>query len=166
MLKKPPYNKKMSIHILEMPLDFGGNRHGSDMGPSAIRLAGLKDRLQKLGLETKKYFSPIELTPQEYEDEGEENARFLKPIVMACNQLALQVETALKQGAFPLVLGGDHSISLGTLAGLSSYCREKDCSLVSSTSMPTEILTPPKPHPRETFTACVWRHRADMAFQN
>ncbi|NMA56682.1 MAG: arginase, partial [Treponema sp.] len=40
----------MSIHILEMPLDFGGNRHGSDMGPSAIRLAGLKDRLQKLGL--------------------------------------------------------------------------------------------------------------------
>ena len=128
MLKKPPYNEKMSIHILEMPLDFGGNRHGSDMGPSAIRLAGLKDRLQKLGLETKKYFSPIELTPQEYEDEGEENARFLKPIVMACNQLALQVETALKQDAFPLVLGGDHSISLGTLAGLSSYCREKDCS--------------------------------------
>jgi len=114
----------MNIHILEMPLDFGGNRHGSDMGPSAIRLAGLKERLLSLGHATKKYFSPIELHPQEYEEQGDPEARYLKPIVLACNQLAIQVETALKTGAFPLVLGGDHSISLGTLAGLSSACKE------------------------------------------
>jgi arginase len=116
----------MNIHILEMPLDFGGNRHGSDMGPSAIRLAGLKERLKNLGHETKKYFSPIELHPQEYEEQGDPEAKYLKPIVLACNQLAIQVETAYKTDAFPLVLGGDHSISLGTLAGISSACKEDE----------------------------------------
>lgn len=116
----------MNIHILEMPLDFGGNRHGSDMGPSAIRLAGLKDKLTALGHETKKHFSPIELHPQEYEEQGDPEAKYLKPIVLACNQLAIQVETAYKSGAFPLVLGGDHSISLGTLAGISSACKEDE----------------------------------------
>ena len=95
----------MNIHILEMPLDFGGNRHGSDMGPSAIRLAGLKDRLKTLGHETKKYFSPIELHPQEYEEQGDPEAKYLKPIVLACNQLAIQVETAYKTDAFPLEIG-------------------------------------------------------------
>ncbi|HOS29533.1 MAG TPA: arginase [Treponemataceae bacterium] len=116
----------MNVHILEMPLDFGGNRHGSDMGPSAIRLAGLKERLIALGHETKKYFSPIELHPQEYEEQGDPEAKYLKPIVLACNQLAIQVETAYKTDAFPLVLGGDHSISLGTLAGISSACKEDE----------------------------------------
>ncbi len=116
----------MNIHILEMPLDFGGNRHGSDMGPSAIRLAGLKDKLTALGHETKKHFSPIELHPQEYEEQGDPEAKYLKPIVLACNQLAIQVETAYKTDAFPLVLGGDHSISLGTLAGISSACKEDE----------------------------------------
>src|SRR5574344_1271724 len=119
----------MNIHILEMPLDFGGNRHGSDMGPSAIRLAGLKERLLSLGHKTQKYFSPIELHPQEYEEQGDPKAKYLKPIVLACNQLALQVETAYKAGAFPLVLGGDHSISLGTLAGISSACKEDEKAL-------------------------------------
>ncbi|HPX25680.1 MAG TPA: arginase, partial [Treponemataceae bacterium] len=53
-------------------------------------------------------------------------AKYLKPIVLACNQLAIQVETAYKTDAFPLVLGGDHSISLGTLAGISSACKEDE----------------------------------------
>ncbi len=110
----------MKIHILEMPLDFGANRHGSDMGPSAIRLAGIRETLQRLDHETVKYFSPVKINPQEYETEGNPQAKYLRPIVTACTQLAENVQTAIDDGAFPLILGGDHSIALGTLAGLAA----------------------------------------------
>jgi arginase len=116
----------MKIHILEMPLDFGASRHGSDMGPSAIRLAGLKDTILKLNHEIDRYFSPIALQPQEYENQGDPKAKYLQPIVTACNQLAVEVEKTVQDNAFPLVLGGDHSIVLGSLAGLSSLYSAKN----------------------------------------
>ena len=115
----------MDITVLEMPLDFGANRHGSDMGPSAIRLAGLKEMIHSLGHKTVKHFSPMQIPPQEYQNEGNPKAKYLGPIVTACNQLATEVEAALSAGSFPLVLGGDHSIVLGTLAGVSSYAKTK-----------------------------------------
>lgn len=110
----------MKVRVFEMPLDFGANRHGSDMGPSAIRLAGLKKTLCALNLEPEEYFSPISINPQEYEPEGNPKVKYLSPIVTACTQLAAKVEQAIDEGAFPLILGGDHSIALGTLAGLSA----------------------------------------------
>ena len=58
----------MNIHILEMPLDFGASRHGSDMGPSAIRLAGLRERLEALGHSAVRYGSPVQINPQECEE--------------------------------------------------------------------------------------------------
>lgn len=116
----------MNIHVLEMPLDFGGNRHGSDMGPSAIRLAGLKEELNKLDYANVEFSSPIQISRQEQEDIGDSKARYLKPIVNACNLLAENVETVVKSGDFPIVLGGDHSIALGTLAGLSSAYKGTD----------------------------------------
>ncbi|AEE17839.1 arginase [Treponema brennaborense] len=119
----------MKIHILEMPLDFGGNRHGSDMGPSAIRLAGLKERLSHLDHEAVTSFSPIAINPQEYEDPGRADAKYLKQIVSACNLLAAETEKAVLDGKFPLVLGGDHSIALGTIAGLSGAYRKKQLKL-------------------------------------
>ena len=114
----------MNIHVLEMPLDFGGNRHGSDMGPSAIRLAGLKETLQDLNYDKVEFSSPIEISRQEQEEIGDSKARYLKPIVKACNLLAEKVESLVKNGDFPIVLGGDHSIALGTLAGLSSAYKD------------------------------------------
>ena len=60
----------MKINVLEMPLDLGASRHGSDMGPSAIRLAGLRESLKKLGHTATKYFCPMELHPQEYEKQN------------------------------------------------------------------------------------------------
>ncbi|MDR1748195.1 MAG: arginase [Spirochaetaceae bacterium] len=115
----------MRVHILEMPLDFGANRHGSDMGPSAIRLAGLRELLFRLDHKTEKYFSPLNISPQEYADEGNPRAKYSAPIVTACGQLANEVENAVRCGAFPLILGGDHSIVLGTLAGLSPALKEQ-----------------------------------------
>ncbi|WP_294428489.1 arginase [uncultured Treponema sp.] len=115
----------MNIRILEMPLDFGASRHGSDMGPSAIRLAGIKERLESLGHKTVRYFSPMQINPQEYESVGNPKAKYLGPIVRANTQLAEEVEKAALEGDFPLILGGDHSIALGSVAGLSAAYQKK-----------------------------------------
>ena len=119
----------MNIRILEMPLDFGASRHGSDMGPSAIRLAGIKERLEGLGHKTVRYFSPIQINPQEYESAGNPKAKYLLPIVHANTQLAEEVEKSVLAGDFPLILGGDHSIALGSVAGLSAAYKKKGLKL-------------------------------------
>ncbi len=113
----------MNIHILEMPLDFGASRHGSDMGPSAIRLAGIKERLEGLGHTINSHSDVFSVSPQEYEEAGNPKAKYLKPIKKACEQLAARVEKICKDGDFPLILGGDHSIALGSIAGLSAYAK-------------------------------------------
>ena len=112
----------MRIKVIEMPLDFGASRHGSDMGPSAIRLAGLQQRLERLGHEVTEYFSPIDIKPADYDDEGNPKAKYLNPIVRACTQLALAGEESFSEGDFPLIIGGDHSIALGSVAGVSAAC--------------------------------------------
>ena len=114
----------MDVHILEMPLDFGASRHGSDMGPSAIRLAGLRERIESLGHRTAKYIAPMQISPQECETPGNPRAKYLRPILRACGTLASEVEEAVGAGAFPLVLGGDHSIALGSLAGMAAHARK------------------------------------------
>ena len=119
----------MKIRIIEMPLDFGGNRHGSDMGPSAIRLAGLKERLSTLEHEVINGYSPILINPQEYEIVGRSDAKYLKQITDACTLLAQRTDESLSADEFPLVLGGDHSIALGTIAGVSSACKKKGLKL-------------------------------------
>ena len=115
----------MNVHILEMPLDFGASRHGSDMGPSAIRLAGIKEKLESIGHKTYVHTDIFKATAQEYEKPGNPKAKYLKPIVKACNKLAAEVETITSDGDFPLVLGGDHSIVLGSLAGLAATAKKQ-----------------------------------------
>lgn len=116
----------MKIRIIELPLDFGASRRGSDMGPSAIRLAGLKQSLLDLGHEPEESLPVISVPPQEFVTEGDPSAKFLDPIADACFALADRVSTSMDDGAFPLVLGGDHSIAIGTLAGLGSHYRSND----------------------------------------
>ena len=116
----------MNVHILEMPLDFGASRHGSDMGPSAIRLAGIKERLESLGHKTYEHSDILRAKPQEYEQMGNPKAKYLKPIVNACTKLAAQVEKIGSAGDFPLILGGDHSIVLGSLAGMGAVAKSNN----------------------------------------
>ena len=116
----------MNVHILEMPLDFGASRHGSDMGPSAIRLAGIKERLESLGHKTYEHSDIFRAKPQEYEQMGNPKAKYLKPIVNACTKLAAQVEKIGSAGDFPLILGGDHSIVLGSLAGMGAVAKSNN----------------------------------------
>lgn len=114
----------MKVHIIEMPLDYGASRRGSDMGPSAIRLAGLREKLASLGIESDDLYPPIPIAPQEYLDPEMEweirNAKHLRPIIDACGKLASQVDQSIRKGEFPLTLGGDHSIALGSVAGASA----------------------------------------------
>lgn len=114
----------MKVRIIEMPLDYGSSRRGADMGPSAIRLAGLREKLTSLGIDSDDLYPPISIPPQEYIEPATEisleNAKHLGPILDACSQLASNVESVIRAGDFPLILGGDHSIALGSIAGLAA----------------------------------------------
>jgi arginase len=108
------------VALLGVPMDLGGGRRGVDMGPSALRIAGLEARVRALGLAYEDRGNvPVE--QPESLDPRDPQARFLAEIAEACGLLRLRVERILEDGAFPLVVGGDHSIAAGTVAGLSSF---------------------------------------------
>jgi len=106
------------IEIIGMPLDLGADRRGVDMGPDALRNDGLMAALHALGLEVEDG-GDVPLPPRPTEVNGRPNLKFFNEIVSACLALKERVRDTLQAGRFPLVLGGDHSIAMGTLAGLS-----------------------------------------------
>ncbi len=107
------------IVIIGAALDLGSGRRGVDMGPSAIRYAGLEERLGSLRFACADRGN-VATAVAEASDEGDETARFLPQIHATCERIAQQVGEAVGEGAIPLVLGGDHSIALGTLGGLAA----------------------------------------------
>ncbi len=104
--------------VIGASLDLGAGRRGVDMGPSAIRYAGLAARIEELGrtcIDLGNVQTPVaEATPV-----GNEHARFLREILQTCGRVADLVTSARERGRLPLVLGGDHSVALGTLGGLA-----------------------------------------------
>jgi arginase len=107
------------VAIIGAALDLGAGRRGVDMGPSAIRYAGLSDRLERAGIEVEDRGN-VAAALAETQAGGSERARFLDEILEACGRVAQQVEGARSDGLVPLVLGGDHSIAMGTLSGLAA----------------------------------------------
>ncbi|SDR44993.1 arginase [Natronobacterium texcoconense] len=108
-----------TVRIIGAPMDFGANRRGVDMGPSAIRYAGLAEELEKAGVDPVDVGDlPIpraeEIDP---ENEADGNAKFLDEIEDVSRRLADRVAATLEDGEFPLVLGGDHSIAIGSMHG-------------------------------------------------
>ena len=108
----------MHIRIIGAPMDLGADRRGVDMGASAIRYAGLSEQLQKLG-HTVHDIGNIAIPQPESRPEGYPHLKYLEPIVHASEELATLVSTALEEQEFPLLLGGDHSISLGSVSGVA-----------------------------------------------
>ncbi|WP_458204817.1 arginase [Haladaptatus sp. NG-SE-30] len=110
-----------TIQIIGAPVDYGANRRGVDMGPSAIRYAGLADELAAAGvtaIDTGDLLVPrAEERDPETDEPAEGKAKFLRETADACTRLAEEVAGAHDDDAFPLVLGGDHSIAMGTLRG-------------------------------------------------
>jgi len=106
--------------MIGVPMDLGGGRRGVDMGPSAIRIAGLEDGIRRLGLSYEDRGNLAVPAPESREPR-DPRARFLGEISRACQRLRVKVEKVLEDGVFPLVFGGDHSIAVGTVAAISSY---------------------------------------------
>ena len=111
--------RKREIAIIGAALDLGQGRRGVDMGPSAMRYAGLEERLSSLGYLVRDEGN-VEAAVQEATALRDQRVRFLPEIRETCERIATRVAQAVEGGALPLVLGGDHSVALGTLGGLAS----------------------------------------------
>lgn len=107
------------VAVLGAPLDLGSARRGVDMGPSALRYSGLADRLGRLGLEVEDRGN-VAVEIAEVATESDPRARYLPAILEACAEIARRVAEIARGDGMPLVLGGDHSIAMGTLAGLAA----------------------------------------------
>jgi arginase len=113
-----------NIAITNVHLDLGAGRRGTDMGPSAIHVAKLIPRLEKLGHSIES-INTIGSKSFEALQVGEENARFLEDILKVCARLKETVQQNLKNDSFPLILGGDHSQAIGTISGITSHFRKE-----------------------------------------
>lgn len=112
------------IRVLGVPLDLGQSRRGVDMGPSAVRVAGLQSRLEALGHHVEDGGN-IAVDIAETQSMGEPNAKYLRAITETCTREAAKVMEALAAGETPLVLGGDHSVAAGTVSGVAEFFHRK-----------------------------------------
>jgi arginase len=115
---------KPTIHIIGFPMDLGADRRGVDMGPSALRIADIDEKLMGLGYKVEDE-GDIEVQVPEVLKVIDPRLKYLPEIAAACDKLARKVKRVLKDGNFPLVLGGDHSMAIGTIAGVAGYCRDQ-----------------------------------------
>ncbi|HXG64667.1 MAG TPA: arginase [Blastocatellia bacterium] len=116
---------KRRCKIIGVPMDLGAGRRGVDMGPSAIRIAGVNQAIARLGYEVTDAGN-VNVHPPEAIQKSSAKARYLPEIAAASQELAAMVEKALEEGAIPVILGGDHSIAIGSAAGVASYYRRRD----------------------------------------
>jgi arginase len=107
------------VAVIGAGLDLGAGRRGVDMGPSAIRYAGLQERIEALGRACVDWGDVVAAVPEATE-EGDPHARYLEQIKASCERVAKLVAQARGEGQIPLVLGGDHSVAMGTLGGMAS----------------------------------------------
>ena len=112
------------IAVIGAPLDLGQGRRGVDMGPSALRVANLNARVAALGYEVED-LGNIAVEQAESCAEGDAHAKYLKQIAGACERLGKRVVEALDGGRLPLVLGGDHSVAVGTVSGVAQHFRRQ-----------------------------------------
>lgn len=113
-----------TVNIIGFPMDLGADRRGVDMGPSALRIAGLREKLEKLGYKIEDS-GDIFVQIMEKQKIINPKLKYLNEILKTSKQLAVRVEKVLEKKQFPLCLGGDHSMALGTIAGIASYCRKR-----------------------------------------
>src|SRR3989442_4187682 len=111
------------VHIIGVPLDLGGNRRGVDMGPSALRIAGLGERIAALGcpvVDKGDLPAPI----PETQEQRDERKKYIRDIAKVCQKLYQLSLAALDEGAMPLVLGGDHSLAAGSVSASADWAKK------------------------------------------
>jgi arginase len=114
----------LKIRILGVPLDLGQERRGVDMGPSAVRAAGLNSALKSLGHQVEDAGN-IYVKQPEMQHFGDRRAKYLNEIAETCQEVAHRVYQTLESGYFPVSLGGDHSAAVGTQAGAAKFFRDR-----------------------------------------
>jgi arginase len=112
------------VSIVGVPMDLGADRRGVDMGPSALRYADLNEKLQGLGCDVQD-LGDLDVIIPEIRHFGDPKAKYLKEIADACVHLANLVVEIRQEGRTPLVLGGDHSIAVGTVSGMAESFRRE-----------------------------------------
>src|ERR1017187_3612552 len=113
------------IGVIGVPLDLGQSRRGVDMGPSAVRVAGLGGRLGGLGPQRGNGGNVAVAIPEQ-KKEGDTHAKYLKEITATCTKHAELVIKTLEAGKIPLALGGDHSMAAGTVSGVAEFYRRQN----------------------------------------
>jgi len=126
--RAPFQAKRRGVSVLGVPLGYGASMAGVDMGPSALRVARLTRRIKQLGYEVKD-LGDLQLSEPQSEPAPQDKLKYVDEISAACEQLAKKVLEILSNNQLPLVLGGDHSIAIGSLAGVSARCRQNDQTL-------------------------------------
>ena len=114
---------KNHIDIIGFPMDLGADRRGVDMGASALRIAGIKNKLTVLGYSVSD-LGDIFIRNQEIQKIKNPKLKYLDEIAKTCTLLAKRVEKSLDNNRFPLCLGGDHSMAIGSIAGISAHCKK------------------------------------------
>jgi arginase len=112
-----------AVHIIGVPLDLGGNRRGTDMGPSAFRIAGLAESLTKLGISVGDKGDVSAPIPEE-KGSGDRRKKYVKDIARVCQRLYQTCLASFADGAMPIVLGGDHSLGAGSVAAAATHMRK------------------------------------------
>lgn len=138
--------QKENVTIIGFPIDLGAGRRGVDMGPSALRIANLQQRLELLGYFVKDD-GDINVQIAEKQKIKNPKLKYLDEILKTSKILADRVERTLEKGDFPLCIGGDHSMALGTIGGISAYCRKRKLRLGviwidAHSDMNTDLTTP------------------------
>ncbi len=116
---------KKQLRIVGVAMDLGASRRGTDVGPSALRIAGLGKALKRIGVQVLSE-EDIGVPAMETRPEDNPHARYKPEILAVCTELADRVKAIMQDDEVPLVLGGDHSIAMGTVSGVSGYYRERD----------------------------------------
>ena len=118
------FKPEKPVRIIGVPMDLGASRRGTDMGPSALRIAGLGAAIRKMGY-TLEREEDIAVAAMETGTVEDSKARFKPQILAVCTELANRVKELMDNSEFPLVIGGDHSIAMGTVSGAAAHFRER-----------------------------------------
>jgi arginase len=118
-------NGNKTVAILGVPLGYGASMAGVDIGPAALRVARLQQRIERLGYPIRD-LGDMRLARPQSVPLGDEKLKYVREISNACAQLADEVEAILQADELPLVVGGDHSIAIGSFSGAASYFKQRD----------------------------------------
>src|SRR5678815_24894 len=116
---------KKGVAVIGVPLAYGASMAGVELGPAALRVAKLNRRIAQLGYKVRD-LGDLEVEEEQTAPDPADKLKHLREISSACEELAQKAEEVLNAGELPLVLGGDHSIAIGSISGFASYCRKRN----------------------------------------